>query len=177
MQEEEKLLNLFKQACDRMDEKEREDNLLCCLDIPNDDVKLAVVSCLSHVPLSQFDSTEIQKLLRHVEGSQNIGTGKTELVLAVIFHIFGNMVGDASVQNENTVETFKSLYGERAIHLAINIMTTNQDRIVSDLDEEYEKTTLAISILNFLKFVSNDPNLSLELEKHGNVLKAVLFAE
>jgi hypothetical protein len=37
----------------------RETGLFNCLEIPNDDVKLAVVECLNNVPLSEFDNEEI----------------------------------------------------------------------------------------------------------------------
>lgn len=74
--------------------------------------------------------------------------------------------------------TFKKYHGEKAIKLAIKILLMNQCRVVEEPDEEEEKTILAISIVNFLKFVSKDSTyLANELIKYKDVLKAVLYAE
>ena len=35
-----------------------------CIEIPNDDVKLAVVNCLYYVPIKEIDAEEIDQLLK-----------------------------------------------------------------------------------------------------------------
>lgn len=47
-----KLMKEYEKVCDRMDLANREAALFNCLKIPNDDVKLAVVSCLIYVPIA-----------------------------------------------------------------------------------------------------------------------------
>ena len=148
--------------------------------IPNDDVKLAVVHALTNVPLEQYDSKEMSSLIGIVESYQNIGTGKTEIVLSILFHIFASFVGDQAERNEATVSAFKSLYGEKSIDLALMLMNRNQCRIVKEEDEEKEKYILAISILNFLFFVSKDSVLQVYLEKQAmstGAFKSILFSE
>lgn len=49
--------------------------------------------------------------------------------------------------------------------------------MADDEEEEKEKYTLSISILNFLKIVSLDPKLCVLLENQESVLSKVLFAE
>ena len=54
----------FFQVCDQMNDSQREAALFNCLEIPNDDVRLAVVGCLFNVPLGELDVEEIGQLLR-----------------------------------------------------------------------------------------------------------------
>mmetsp|Transcript_12897 Transcript_12897/g.16570 ORF Transcript_12897/g.16570 Transcript_12897/m.16570 type:complete len:99 (-) Transcript_12897:3140-3436(-) len=61
--------------------------------------------------------------------------------------------------------------------MAINIMIKNQERVVEEVDEEEEKYTLALSILNFLKHVSKEVKTKDQLKNKGEVLKRILFAE
>jgi hypothetical protein len=68
---------------------DREKSLFNCLDIPRDNVKLAVVKCLFSVALKQFSDEEIQALVNIIKDmKRNIGAGDTETVLSHIFWIF-----------------------------------------------------------------------------------------
>ena len=69
----------------------RETALFYCLQVPNDDVKLAVVECLNNVPLSEYDNEEISTLIRLLSTYKNIGAGQTELVLSKIFWIISKL--------------------------------------------------------------------------------------
>ena len=42
----------------------RETALFNCLEIPSDDVKLAVVDCLYFVPIEQIDNEEMDSLIK-----------------------------------------------------------------------------------------------------------------
>jgi len=65
-----------------MNRNMREDHLFNALDIPNDDVKLAVVQCLNRVPLEDLDTEEIGHVVRTIGTYKNLGVGRTEEVLA-----------------------------------------------------------------------------------------------
>ena len=52
------LYNIYSEVCSKMDKKEREAALFNVLKVPNDDVKIAVVSCLFYVPINQFNKSE-----------------------------------------------------------------------------------------------------------------------
>ena len=59
-------------------------------------------------------------------------------------------------------------------------MIKNQERICSEKDEELEKTTLSLSILNYFKYISKDNELKEMLfaqRKHTELLKKILHAE
>jgi len=77
-------------------------------------------------------------------------------VLSVIFNILSNLISDTSLKAQETTNIFKNKFSYTAITLAINIMMKNQERQMDDVDEEEEKYTLALSILNFLKHVSKE---------------------
>lgn len=77
--------NLFDEISDSLNTSNREDALFNCLIIPDDDVRLAVVQCLFVVPLDEFDLEEIGQITKIMSACTNIGAGRTELVLSVIY--------------------------------------------------------------------------------------------
>lgn len=58
--------SIFKVVTQDLNEHKREKALFDCLDVPSDDVKLAVVECLNNVPLSEFDDDEINQVVRQL---------------------------------------------------------------------------------------------------------------
>lgn len=60
---------------------ERENALFACLQIPNDDVKLAIAKCLDEVSISQIEVDELSFFTRLLSSYKNLGAGKTEEVL------------------------------------------------------------------------------------------------
>lgn len=53
----------------------------------------------------------MESLLKSL-GPQNVGTGKTELVLAVIFNILSNIISDNSQKASDTTNLFKNKYSQ-----------------------------------------------------------------
>ena len=47
--------SVYEEVSQSLNDASRETALFNCLEVPNDDVKLAVVECLNNVPLSEFD--------------------------------------------------------------------------------------------------------------------------
>lgn len=92
--------------------------------VPNDDVRLAVVNCLYYVPIDEIDGSEIDKLLKMMS-PQNVGAGKTELVLAVVYKILSNLISDTQKKSSETTTLFKTKFSFTAISMAINIMIKN----------------------------------------------------
>ena len=67
-----------------------------------------------------------------------MGVGKIEIVLSIIFQILSNIVRDTSDTFKDKVLMFKQTYGEFYIKLSIEIMTKNQERYVTEEEEELE---------------------------------------
>ena len=84
----------YEEVSKALNDAKREQALFKSLEMPNDGVKLAVVSCLNRVPLSEFDIDEIGQMVRLLGTYKNIGAGKTELVLAKIFWILTKLAKD-----------------------------------------------------------------------------------
>ena len=147
-------------TCDQLNEANREVALFNCLEIPNDEVRLAVVECLFNVPLNEIDSEEIDQILRLLP-SQNVGAGKAEFVLAKIFDLFTKMVKDTDSQASIQ---FKTKFSFIAINEALTILERNMNRKVMEDDEEEEKYSLSLSILNFLKFASEVEQTKVHLQ-------------
>lgn len=125
---------IFHEVSMSLNKSERETALFNCLDVPNDDVKLAVVECLNHVPLSEFDTEEIATILRLLGSQKNIGAGKTEFVLSMIFWILIKLTNDKDPDSSG--KNFRVKFGEKAITECIDILTRNLQRLVDDEDEE-----------------------------------------
>jgi hypothetical protein len=51
-----------------------------------------VVECLLVVPLDEFDMDEIKVIIKVISGCNNIGAGRTEVVVSVIYWILTKMV-------------------------------------------------------------------------------------
>lgn len=62
------------------------------MEIPNDEVKLAVVRCLDKVPLNEIDMEETGHIVRVLSDCKNLGVGRTEEVLSQIFLLLTKMV-------------------------------------------------------------------------------------
>ena len=138
--------------------------------MPSGSVKLEVVRCLFHVPLSEFDIDEIRKITM-ILSTQNIGVGNTEIVLSYIFWILTKLVND---RDSEAGRTFRSKFCMSVINQALSILRKNHQRQVDDEVEEWEKYTLSLSILNFLKFVSKDSKLRAQLSNRAEILSDVL---
>lgn len=65
----------FEKASMALNECQRETLLFSCLQIPSDDVKLAVVKCLYNVKIEEFDKEEINTLVDMIKTYKNVGAG------------------------------------------------------------------------------------------------------
>lgn len=157
-----------------LNEASREAALFNCLEVPNDDVKLAVVECLNNVPLSEFDTEEIATIIRLLGSYKNIGAGKTEYLIAKIFWIMMKLTKDKESDSGNN---FRIKFGEKAITEALDILIRNQMRVVEDPEEEMEKLALSISCVHFLKFTSINPDLKKYMSSRHDEFKQALFAD
>jgi hypothetical protein len=93
--------DLFDTTSASLNENRREAALFNCLTIPDDNVRLVVTKCLLVVPLDEYDMEEIRIIVNVIFGCNNIGAGKTEVVISVIFWILTKMVQ----ANPNEVES------------------------------------------------------------------------
>jgi hypothetical protein len=93
-------------------------------------------------------------------GQQNIGAGNTEIVLSYIYWILTKLVADSKSQ------TFSKLFGVKAVDQAVLILKKNMEREVDDSNEEEEKYTLSISLVNFLKHCTKPASLASRLTQN-----------
>jgi len=66
---------LFDAVSSSLNNNNREAALFNCLAVPDDTVKLAVVSCLFVVPLDELESDEISQITAIMTQCNNIGAG------------------------------------------------------------------------------------------------------
>lgn len=165
--------SIFEDVTKELNRANREQALFNCLEVPNDEVKLAVVECLNNVPLSEFDNEEIATIIRLLGSYKNIGAGKTEYVLAKIFWILTKLTKE---KEENSGKEFRFKYGEKAIRDAMEILIKNLQRQVAN-DEEMEKLALSLSCLHFLKFASDNVELKRFMLGQHEQVKLALRAE
>ena len=102
-----------------------------------------------------------------MHGIENIGVGQIELVLSIIFLMFSKILSESSLEAKESVEIFKTEFIGDAIKLGIKLILMNQRRKVSEHEEEVEKNTLSLAMVNFFKHVSKDNALSPKLMEIG----------
>lgn len=166
---------LFEDVSLSLNDSGRETGLFNCLEVPNDEVKLAVVDCLNNVPLSEFDNEEISQIIKQLSQCKNIGAGKTEVVISKIMWILTKLAKD---REEEAGKSFRLKFGERAVNEVIEIMLRNQARRVEDTEEGQEKMALSLSCLQFLKYSSaNNEMRKYLMNRHDQIMKLLFLDE
>ena len=168
---------LFKTISDALDGGHREEALFNCLEIPNDDVRLAVVKCLFVIPIQDFQMPEISHLTKVMSNCNNIGAGKTEHVLSTIYWICTKFVCGDTEALEGSPRIFQQKFGEKTVNEAVNILSRNLIRVVEIDEEDSEKYTLSLSILNFLKASSDKPMMKKYLKGKNALFRKILTNE
>lgn len=171
---------LFSSISQSLNENRREDALFNCLNIMDDNVRLAVVQCLFVVKLDDFDSDEISKITRIMSNCNNIGAGKTEMVLSTIYWICTKFVVKPLQEpdiDHHSSDIFMMKFGEKSIKDAINILHRNLIRDVQLMEDDEEKYTLSVSILNFIKASSKASKMKQYLVDKQDVFKQILISE
>jgi hypothetical protein len=72
---------------------------------------------------------------------------------------------------------FQKKFGEFATSQALNILSRNLLRVVDQDEEDYEKYTLSLSILNFLKSATHAPLMQRQLRNRKKIFKEILLNE
>ena len=108
----------YEACCESMNDNERENAMFNCLEVPSDDVRLEVVKCLYNVPLAQIDNDEIRKLINVIQ-TQNIGAGKTEIVLSVIYWMLTKMIIDKDLE---VGKDFRTKFGHLVIKEGLAVL-------------------------------------------------------
>ena len=151
----------FNEISEALNDNEREKYLFKCFEIPDDEVRLALVNCILQVPLSELDIEEINYLMNAIREAKNIGAGKAEEIISTIFLIFINLVKD---QVNSASKSFRVKYGSSAIEYCLQILLKNQKRLLEEEDEAQEKLMLSVSCLFFLKEASKSPEMTHHME-------------
>ena len=174
--EDDIMKQLYAKFSDTLNQKDRETLLFNCLEVPSDDVKLAVAKCLDKIKISEIDTDEISHLVRLVGAQKNLGAGKTEEVLSLIFLILTKVMKERS----STSREFTARYAQFAVADCLDILVRNMARNLMDQPEEQEeKVSLAIACIFFLKVASLDPSIRTNLigERASHCLKISLHCE
>ncbi len=102
---------------DALNTNGRETILFSCLVIPNDDVKLSVAKCLDEVSVNEIEADEMAYFSRLLSNYKNLGAGKTEEVLSVIFIIMTKILRDTG----SGAREFVNKYSQNAIADALDM--------------------------------------------------------
>lgn len=174
--EQERLKGLYDEYSEVLNSLQREELLLNCLDIQNDDIKLAVAKCLDNTKIKEIDSDELAHMVRILGGQKNLGIGKTEEILSLIFLILSKAIR----KNTKTSHEFIMRYSKVAVENCFEILIRDMARnLSSDPQQEELKVALVLSCIYFLKIASNDPNTwgFFAGEKALQCLRLCLFCE
>ena len=81
-------------CAEMLNENGRETLLFDILQVPDDNVKLEAVRCLNNIDVSQIESDELSAFTRLLHSYKNIGAGKTEEVLSLVFLVMAKLLKD-----------------------------------------------------------------------------------
>jgi len=140
---------------DAMNIQGRETILLKLLVIPNDDLKLIVMRCLSKVPLSQIEPDEMGAIVQCLSDVKNIGEGRTEEMLALVVRQLQRLL----LAPGETGQHFCDSFAERAVAECSEILLANSVRPTSRESDELEKLALSGAIVSFYFSCSGIPSL------------------
>lgn len=145
-----------------LDEQERDRKLFNCLEIDNDDLRLAIVDILNSLPISQYNNVDVQALWSKVDNQQNVRTGKIELILGTIYIILSKIVADQSTElGANFVKT----NGKQCLNKTLELLRKNMERdLRNDPEEQEEKDQLTCCAILFLKYLMRIQDMYMTVE-------------
>merc|ERR1719191_2007099 len=90
---------------------QREMVLLQLLEIPDDNLRLAVMDCIAKVPLNQIENDEMNLLVKMLSDTRNIAAGENERILSEVVKQLIRM----SQETGETGYTFRTRHAKMAI--------------------------------------------------------------
>ena len=169
---------IYKKYSRRLDKSDREKLLFKCLEIPNEEIQLAVARCLSTIRMSEIDEREFSHFVRIIQWQKNLSVEKTEEVLSLIFLVLRRFL--EWLRSGKVMSTEFSHNFQIAIENSLDIYARNLARDHSaHPDKQEEQISLAINCLAFLKVVSHDRKLRLHLSNDNArfCLSSSLYSE
>eukprot|EP00003_Mantamonas_plastica_P005063 TRINITY_DN1404_c0_g1_i2.p1 TRINITY_DN1404_c0_g1~~TRINITY_DN1404_c0_g1_i2.p1 ORF type:complete len:1712 (-),score=660.31 TRINITY_DN1404_c0_g1_i2:1157-6262(-) len=154
-------------VCDALDTAGRERYLFSLLTVPDDDIRLLTVNCLSNVPKNNLQENEVNDIVRIVQDVRNVGSGRTEEVLAVVLSVLQSL---AVSRGEEGHDYRQSQVG--TVMIVLNLLEKNEARDTSDSEEETEeKAELTRACVSYLKSCSNWPQAVEAMQQEAAVEK------
>eukprot|EP00300_Choanocystis_sp_HF-7_P018139 c19952_g1_i1.p1 GENE.c19952_g1_i1~~c19952_g1_i1.p1 ORF type:complete len:1707 (+),score=304.72 c19952_g1_i1:244-5364(+) len=120
-----------KKLCDRLDKADREEKLFALLEVPDDEVKVAVIRCLQQVPLDNYQENEVNYLIEMLASAENLTVGRIEEIIAGIFNVLGQLTADPT----HVGERFRRGHAD-IIHVTLSVLMRNASRDVAGQREE-----------------------------------------
>jgi hypothetical protein len=149
---------------------QREMVLLQLLEIPDDGLRIAVMRCISKVPLGQIENDEMNLLVKMLSDTRNIAAGENERILSDVVHQLIRLAQDGPNLPDSTGHTFRTRHAKMAIKEAFEILLRNSTRITYGNDEEEDqKLMLSLACVDFLVVASGIPDLRASLRNEDTL--------
>ncbi|KAH9260243.1 hypothetical protein BASA81_001412 [Batrachochytrium salamandrivorans] len=162
-------LVMAKTISDRMNTRGRETRLFACLEIPSDTVRLAAARCLDTVKLSQFDSNEIQFLLKLLKEMRDVTAGRTEEVLSVSLGILTKLSKQGGLE-------FEHKFGKTSVEVCLKLLEMNVNRETRGMERETdEKRLLTLACLKLLLQATGKINVATQQYMLSDGIVAKLY--
>jgi len=139
-----------------METANREQVLLRLLLVPSDEIKLAVMKCITTMPVDQIEPEEMGMVIKAISNTRNVGEGKAEEVLAKLVVLLGRLVQDTKKPGRE----FRKTYAKIAIAEVYETLVRNSQRETQGSEsEENQKSALSVAIVKFLRLCGQRPTL------------------
>ena len=150
----------------------REEFLFKGLELNNDRLRLAIMKCLYNVPLNQFSTDEVSKMVSLLTSFRNPTSGIIEIVLGKMILLLSKIVLD---NTKSLGREFRKAQARTAISDCLLILEQCYQELPNDEDQN-DRVYLAISCIYFIQSCSKFPNLgrfiSESTELYNKILKA-----
>lgn len=113
-----------------------------------------------------------------MQSCKTLGAGRTELVLARLFHICTLFVQKST--ESQSVAAFQKQYGARVVDSALDILRRNLENELDaelDYDDDMQKFALSLAAVNFIKSATHAPIMQSYLAGRNKVFKEILINE
>jgi len=157
--------NLIESVNEAMNNNQRETILLGLLVVPMDDVKTAVMQCISKIPSDQLERQELGLIIKLLLETRNISAGSLEDMLIKAINLLERVTG-----SQVSGAQFRRDQGELAVLAAHSVLLRNAERSTyGSSDEEEEKSKLSLAIISFLRTCSRFPQLRMVLQTNQKI--------
>jgi hypothetical protein len=162
------------EICTEMDEAGREQIMFGLLEVPNQELKGAVVNAIRAVDMSQLGVEEQRTLVMMIsrDNTPNLGSEQTDTLLETILDLLRLF----SLNRKASGDDFRKIHARIAIESTFDLLDRNsQYYCYGDLHDERQRASLSLSCVRLIRACGRWPDLRILLRSKSLVSKFLVI--